>query len=358
MITTFVVSNVDDALNRGLMHLKHSGVRNASRNGDVIVSPEIVITSYVYPQCRVLQNIKRDANPFLHLFESLWILAGREDVGFLTMFAKRFAEFSDDGVTFHAPYGRRLRRTFGFDQIAVACKMLKAQPTSRRVVLQIWDANHDLNVDSKDLPCNDLVMCSLNPRSGGLDITVCCRSNDAIWGAYGANAVQFSMLQEYMANKIGVPVGIYTQISNNFHVYEWNDYWKHFKQVGGYQDDHSYDNGVVRPTPLLQKDETPEQFDHDIGRLFECYDQCRNVQDDADRYLTFSDCAVASLYQTVFFRHVVRPMLAALAAHKRGKDMQRDSMMLALGGEMPSNLDWFGAARIWFQNRDQRKTKQ
>ena len=40
-----------------------------------------------------------------------------------------------------------------------------------------------------------------------------------IWGAYGANAVHFSMLQEYMAARIGVPMGKYYQVSDSFHAY-------------------------------------------------------------------------------------------------------------------------------------------
>ncbi len=46
------------------------------------------------------------------------------------------------------------------------------------------------------------------------------RSNDIIWGAYGANAVHFSYLLEYMAARLEVPVGKYYQVSNNFHAYK------------------------------------------------------------------------------------------------------------------------------------------
>ncbi len=52
-----------------------------------------------------------------------------------------------------------------------------------------------------------------------LDLTVCCRSNDAIWGAHGANVVHLSVLQEYLAAHIGVGVGKLCQLSNNYHVY-------------------------------------------------------------------------------------------------------------------------------------------
>jgi hypothetical protein len=52
-----------------------------------------------------------------------------------------------------------------------------------------------------------------------LDITVTNRSNDMIWGTLGANYVHFSFLQEYVANCLGVEVGVYNQFTNNLHVY-------------------------------------------------------------------------------------------------------------------------------------------
>jgi hypothetical protein len=39
----------------------------------------------------------RDANPFFHVMETLWMLAGRNDLPWLVRFNKRFASYSDDG---------------------------------------------------------------------------------------------------------------------------------------------------------------------------------------------------------------------------------------------------------------------
>ena len=50
-------------------------------------------------------------------------------------------------------------------------------------------------------------------------MTVTNRSNDMIWGAYGANAVHMSVLLEYMAGMLGYGVGAYYQFSNNLHAY-------------------------------------------------------------------------------------------------------------------------------------------
>jgi hypothetical protein len=69
----------------------------------------------------------------------------------------------------------------------------------------------------KDVPCN--VNAFFRITNGKLDMMINCRSNDIFWGAYGANAVHFSFLQEYVASSIGVEVGRYWQNSFNFHAY-------------------------------------------------------------------------------------------------------------------------------------------
>jgi hypothetical protein len=50
-------------------------------------------------------------------------------------------------------------------------------------------------------------------------MTVCNRSNDLIWGAYGANAVHMSFLLEYMAQMNNFKLGKYYHLSNNLHAY-------------------------------------------------------------------------------------------------------------------------------------------
>lgn len=99
-----------------------------------------------------------------------------------------------------------------------------------------------------------------------------CRSNDIVWGAYGANAVHFSVLQEVMATGIGCEVGTMYQLSNNWHGYvEVMD-----KQVADLREDH-YHKGFVVPTPIVGhyptffseceafcQDETTEHYRNDF----------------------------------------------------------------------------------------------
>lgn len=230
--------DVSDAYNQAVREMGRCGQREESRAGAVLVAPHPVMTEYIRPTRRVLLNPHRDANPFFHLFESLWMLAGRNDATFLDRFvgdfSSRFAE--PETLRQWGAYGHRWRSHFvlpardetslGCDQLDHVVHLLRSNPADRRVVVQMWDAEYDLaseyltdsGLPARDVPCNTQVY--LRVVNGRLDMTVTCRSNDVVWGAYGANVVHFSMLLEYLAGRIGVGVGRYYQFSNNWHLYE------------------------------------------------------------------------------------------------------------------------------------------
>lgn len=212
------VRNVHEALPLALDTLRSYGIQRDSRNGPVLQYPYPVATVYERPLERVLFWPERDANPFFHLYESMWMLAGRQDVAPLIKYAKQMKEYSDDGIRLRGAYGFRWRKQFGFDQLSPIINALKRNQDDRRQALQIYDAKLDCGVNSKDIPCN-LTATFQRDATGNLHLVVFCRSNDILWGAYGANAVHFSFLLEYMAHQIGCPAGTYTQISVNWHGY-------------------------------------------------------------------------------------------------------------------------------------------
>lgn len=283
--------------------------RRPSRNGDVLVIDEPVIITYTNPTERVLFNSVRDTNPFFHVYEALWMLAGRNDVAPLKYFVSTIDRFSDDSRTFNGAYGYRWRKAKGsryivrtyhdangtnnlfdnhYDQLDILVNHLKADPNSRRAVLQMWNMECDLlkvgglpvrpdrslgtpiqerigdimpqvTTASKDVCCNlsvhfmvetgicdnckgkgvlqdhgpshsfsyECSKCHGHPHEQPryLNMTVFNRSNDLIWGTLGANVVHFSVLQEYMAARLGVKVGVYNQVSNNLHVYTAPERW-------------------------------------------------------------------------------------------------------------------------------------
>jgi thymidylate synthase len=149
-------------------------------------------------------------------------MSGRKDSGFLNYFNRRLPEFAGHESTYYGAYGDRLRNSLGIDQLERAYKALKANPTTRQVVLQIWDAKLDLPSDdgmprSADVPCN--IVSLLKLREGKLEWMQIMRSNDLFRGL-PYNIVQFTSLQEVLAGWLEVDVGSYCQISDSLHVYE------------------------------------------------------------------------------------------------------------------------------------------
>jgi len=218
--------NVNDAWREAIYKMDEIGESEPSRAGDVLVSPFPVVTIYANPIERVLFDPVRDANPIFHLHEALWMIAGYNDATWLDQFVSDFsARFAEPDGRQHGAYGHRWRNHFlneetgSMDQLNEVVHLLRANPKDRQAVIQMWDPTVDLGVIGlKDRPCNTQIY--LRIVEGALDMCVMCRSNDIVWGCYGANAVHFSLLQEYLAARIGVPMGQLTQFSWNWHMYE------------------------------------------------------------------------------------------------------------------------------------------
>lgn len=209
--------NVNDLYPELMDLISVRGNRQESRNGTVLTIPDPVATVIAKPHERVLLDPERNCNPFFHLMEGLWMLAGRRDVAFLDQFNKNMVNFSDDGLIFNGAYGWRWIHEFQIHQVEEVIRMLANNPLDRRAVITMWNPNEDLGSKSKDVPCNQQMMFRVVGST--LDMLTTNRSNDVVWGLCGANAVHLTMLQEYIALALGLSVGIWTHVSNNLHLY-------------------------------------------------------------------------------------------------------------------------------------------
>lgn len=181
------------------------------------------------PHLRLVTAYGRPVNVAFAMAEVLWILTGQRNVEMLAAYNSQIANYSDDGTTFNAPYGYRLRHEFGHDQLEDMIEGLGADSTSRQAVSVIWSPDKDraflgsgaVNV-TKDRACN--ISSMLLIRDGKLDWTQTMRSNDALWG-WPYNVIQWTMLQEYVAWRLEIELGTYYHLSNSFHIYEhqWAD---------------------------------------------------------------------------------------------------------------------------------------
>tara|TARA_R110000744_G_scaffold202965_3_gene321864 strand:+ start:1498 stop:2580 length:1083 start_codon:yes stop_codon:yes gene_type:complete len=335
--------NVNDALLLGIDLFQYAGNYRIqeSRNGTTYEALEPVTTVYRNPCERVCLIKQRDANPFFHFIESLWMLAGRNDLKPLTQLVKSMEDFSDDGETLWGAYGWRWNSYFSKDQLNIIIKILKENPEDRRAVLQMWDPIQDLNRQGKDVPCNTNIYFKI--REGKLNMTVCNRSNDMLWGAYGANAVHMSILQEYMAFAIGVAVGVYRQISDSFHIY-LNPVWDKVKEIeispySNIKNPYdtfapSYEHLALFTNPDILKDELDRFFN-----MFTWLSLGKMRPSNTD--------LTAGLWENPAIKNIAIPMIGAYFSYKE-KDFKSSYKMLNL----IKALDWRKACLDWIRKRE------
>ena len=185
-------SGVNELFTDALWWLRTAGEVEDSRNGAVKACQEPVLLTSLRPVERVIFCKERKENPVFHFAECLWMMAGRSDAAWLEQFNPRMKEFAETSGKIYGAYGHRWRAHFGFDQILEVCKILKEEPNTRRAVIGMWSPTGDLGIDAKDVPCNTHIY--FRRRGESLDMTVCNRSNDLVWGALGSNIVHFSFL--------------------------------------------------------------------------------------------------------------------------------------------------------------------
>ena len=319
MYTLKNVRNPDQGLVRALSLLVNTDFTEDTRNGPVLSLDGPICVEFADPINRVSLLESRDANPFFHLMESMWILEGRDDVKFLAEFNKQMVNYSDDGVVFNAAYGRRLRGRgdIAEDQLEKVINVLRKDQNSRQAVALIWD-QRDLTKNTLDKACN----MALNFRvvAGKLDLTVMNRSNDCIWGMFGANAVQFSMILEYVAAKLNLPVGRYFQFSNNLHTYLEGKAGEQLNNIRANSDDDYYEwERMVASGDcdfVKFKSDEMSDFDSDLEMLFNVYDEQVGLN---LNLLT----VVSEQMKSSYFADLIVPMLSVWYSHRVDKQTEK-----------------------------------
>jgi hypothetical protein len=124
------------------------------------------------------------------------------------------AMLEKDG-TFAYTYPERFAQ---YNQIEEVISRLKEDPDSRQLYISIWDPEDITKIGGRSrIPCSlgYLVQC----REGRLDLTYLQRSCD--FATHMKNDIFFAIkLQEYLANRSGIPVGKFTHWLGSLHVFQ------------------------------------------------------------------------------------------------------------------------------------------
>ena len=245
-INSFTVGMARELLDFGIKREMHGFQANTASACYEI--PEPVVVKIEDSTARQILIPERKWNRVLPYAESLWMILGSNDLDDLPgHFVKSVYNFSDDGHTWRGGYGPRIRRYTGIsnqyyrslnnkkissqeehakdsfvnvDQLRYVIETLRNEPTSRQALITIHDPAKDslLGLKTRDIPCTRSLHFMI--VDGKLNLYVWMRSNDFIWGAQAVNIPNFTLMQQYVAKILNVPMGSYFHVVDNFHFYE------------------------------------------------------------------------------------------------------------------------------------------
>jgi thymidylate synthase len=263
--SNYIFSNVNTALPVLMGDLLQAPVVG-SRAGRVHEMTHVGITLR-HPQDRYIILPDRKASLPAQIAETVWVLSGRKDIGWLSHYLPRATDFSDDGETWRAGYGPRMRAwkqhmMYDRDQLAYVVDTLRKDPLSRQAVISLWDPTVDTE-PGKDIACNNWL--SFSSRLGKLDLHVAVRSNDAMWGWSGINAFEWSTLQEVVAGLLGIQVGSLHFSVTSFHLYK--QHWVRAHRIA--ETRGTVTRPKLAPTFVWPSTKTLEDFDELLSRWFQ-----------------------------------------------------------------------------------------
>lgn len=205
---------LDDALRRVLAELLRTKNRVRASRGKIRerLGAYIRINS---PRARLSRTNRRGAL-FSALGELLWYLSGTDDIHFIRYYAKKYDEESEDGATVYGAYGPRLFGTRGNGQLKNVASRLRLKRSSRRAVVQLFDAA-DLEVDRIAVPCTCVLQFAIRDKK--LHMLTYMRSNDAYMGL-SHDVFAFTMIQEIVASELHVGLGAYHHMVGSLHLYQ------------------------------------------------------------------------------------------------------------------------------------------
>ena len=174
----------------------------------------------INPRQRCVSAPERRWSLRLALGELSWHLSASDNAEFISYYAPRWREFSDDGhIIAGSAYGKTIfeNGSRGASQWNSVLDLLRCDPGTRRAVLKFYSCGEEDILHSKDVSCTSTLQFLVG--EGELSAHVCMRSNDAVWGL-PYDVFFFTVLQEYMAFLLGVPIGQYHHTVGSFHIYD------------------------------------------------------------------------------------------------------------------------------------------
>jgi thymidylate synthase len=246
---TYIFENANQALIGLSQAIIANGYWQKVRGFDCLAIQHPVLVEITNPWDRCITLPQRKWNKTLPFAESLWLACGLNNLTVLpNHYCSTLANYSDDSTTWRAGYGPRIRSYTGIstdykvsepafgktdipnyssisavDQLRYVVLSLQRDKYTRQAIMSLGDPVKDDFNDkgqlkvTKDYPCTRSIHFKVINEK--LDCIVHMRSNDILFGFSGVNVFNFTWMQEYIANILGLPLGKYYQIIDDLHLY-------------------------------------------------------------------------------------------------------------------------------------------
>ena len=262
-----------------ISYLLANGEENGARG---TTSKELLDVALVIedPTSCLYTNETRGSQTGYIAAELLWYYLGRNDVKFISQWAKFWESIQNSDGTVNSAYGNlifTLKNSDNYSQYQWAIQSLIKDSNTRQAVMHFNMPIHQYS-NNKDFVCTMYANCHI--RNNKFYMSVFMRSNDAIWGTPTDVAFFCSLqLQMYIHLKEFYPklkLGSYTHVSNSYHIYD-----KHYDISSKMLDSEFKPNSLPLPiTNLIEIDGTPSL---NLITLFE------SISSEDKQYLIFQD---------------------------------------------------------------------
>ena len=168
------------------------------------------------PSDNVITNKERKWNIEYARAEWQWYLTGDRNITKLGKIYGKippiWIKMADDEGNVNSNYGHQWQRKRQLDAVV---RKLKMDKDTRQACISIYDGKEMYKYDN-DTPCTYAVQFTI--VNNKLDMCVTMRSND-LWYGFCIDQYCFSMLQQLVASRLDLPVGVYYHFAHNMHLY-------------------------------------------------------------------------------------------------------------------------------------------
>lgn len=206
-------NDIDNLIRNACIGIRDKNNHHALSNRDTI-SVKASTLVLMNPRARLFMSSIRGMNIFDLVGRLLWELSGDDDLKSIEYYSKGASNFAING-RIKTAYGKRIFSPAKNNQYEQIYKLLKKEPTTRRAVIQILNNKDSINT-KQEYPC--IIALHFSIEDNRLSLVVYVRS-ESVYRIAPLDIFMFTFIQELLAIKLGIELGIYTHLVGDLHIY-------------------------------------------------------------------------------------------------------------------------------------------